>query len=170
MIEIRSAQPADLLLLRAIAIQTQVDTFGEFNAPANMEAFLREAYDLAQFEKEFQEEGSIYYMAWEGNEPAGFLRLRLNDEVEQHLGKNSIELQRIYVTKPFLGKKVGFMLMQTAITYAREKKFDWLWLGVWEKNLKAQDFYRNWGFERFSQHIFWMGPDPQTDWLLKLKL
>jgi hypothetical protein len=41
---------------------------------------------------------------------------------------------------------------------------------VWEKNFKAQQFYSRWGFERFSEHTFWMGDDPQVDWLLKKKL
>jgi diamine N-acetyltransferase len=41
---------------------------------------------------------------------------------------------------------------------------------VWERNFNAQAFYAKWGFEKFSEHTFWMGDDPQTDWLLKKKL
>ena len=110
MIEIRPVQPSELAILRQIAIETQVYTFGKLNTPENMEAFLREAYDLSQFKKELQEPGSIYYMAWEAKEPAGFARLRLNVEAERYLGKNAIELQRLYVTKNFLGRKVGYKL------------------------------------------------------------
>lgn len=170
MIEIRPAYVQDLVSLRKIAIETQVETFAAQNTPEVMEAHLHEAYSAARFEEEFKEEGAIYYMAWEGVEPAGFLRLRVTDEVEIHLGKKAIELQRLYVAKEFQGKKVGAGLMKQAFSYARERNFEWLWLGVWEKNFKAQEFYKKWGFEKFSEHIFWMGPDPQTDWLLKLKL
>jgi hypothetical protein len=41
---------------------------------------------------------------------------------------------------------------------------------VWERNFKAQAFYRQWGFERFGEHVFQMGDDAQTDWLLKRKI
>ena len=170
MIEIRPAQLTDIPILRAIAIETQVDTFGEHNTPENMQAFLQDAYNPDQFKKELQETGSIYYIAWEGETAAGFLRLRRSDEAEAFLGQNTIELQRLYVTKDFLGKKVGTKLMAQALQYARDGKFEWIWLGVWEKNFKAQEFYKKWEFERFSEHIFWLGADPQTDWLLKLKL
>ena len=96
--------------------------------------------------------------------------MRVTNEAEQHLGKNAIELQRLYVTRNFQGKKIGFMLMQYAINYSRERKFDWLWLGVWERNVKAQEFYKKVGFEHFSDHTFWMGTDPQNDWLMKFRL
>ena len=170
MVEIRPALWDDLSELRRIAIETQLDTFGAANTKENMDAFIRDQYSLVQFQKEAAEPNSICYMAWEGAEAAGFSRLRSTDEVEKLLGKNTLELHRLYVTKSFQGKKVGAQLMQESIEYARKKGYDWLWLGVWEHNLKAQDFYRNWGFIRFSEHIFQMGEDAQTDWLLKLKL
>ncbi len=170
MIEIRLTQWADLSELRRIAIETQLDTFGAANTKENMEAFIRDQCSPTQFRKELKEPDSICYMAWEGKRAAGFARLRMTDEVETWLGKNTLELHRLYVTKGFQGKKVGARLMQQSIDYAREKNYEWLWLGVWEHNLKAQDFYHRWGFVRFSEHIFQMGSDAQTDWLLKLKL
>lgn len=162
MIEIRLATVDDLRDLRRVAIETQVNTFGIHNSPENMKAFLREAYDVKQFEKEFSEPGSCYYLACEEAELAGFLRLRQNREVEHVLGTNTIELQRLYVLKKYQGKKVGALLMQTVLGYARDHRFEWMWLGVWERNFKAQEFYARWGFERFSEHVFWMGTDPQT--------
>jgi diamine N-acetyltransferase len=170
MIEIIPALPADIPTLRRISIETQIDTFGADNNPEHMDAYLKEAYEPLKFEKEFYEPQSIYYIACEGKEVAGFMRLRVTTEAEGQLGKNAIELQRLYVTRGFQGKKIGFMLMQKAINYSRENKFEWLWLGVWEKNIKAQEFYKKVGFEHFSSHTFWMGPDPQNDWLMKIKL
>ena len=101
---------------------------------------------------------------------AGFLRLRVTDEAEKYLGKNAVELHRIYVRRGFQGKKIGYALMKKAIHFGREKHFEWIWLGVWEKNVNAQEFYNKCGFTRFAEHVFWMGDDPQNDWLLKLKL
>ncbi len=170
MIEIRPARYVDLPELRRIAIETQLDTFGEANTKENMDAFIRDHYSLLQFQHELQEANAICYIAWEGEEAVGFSQLRSTAEVESRLGVNTIELHRLYVTKNFQGKKVGAMLMQLSIDYSRKKNFEWLWLGVWEHNIKAQNFYKKWGFVRFSEHIFQMGEDAQTDWLLKLKL
>jgi ribosomal protein S18 acetylase RimI-like enzyme len=170
MIEIRKAKREELEQLREVAIVTFVDEFGSFNTPENMEVFLKEAYDPAQLAKEWEEKDTICYLAWEGQIPVGFARLRINAEVETLLGNNSIELHRLYVHPNHQGMKVGSQLMQQALDYSMKGGFNWIWLGVWERNAKAQEFYRHWGFQRFSEHIFQMGDDPQIDWLLRKKL
>jgi ribosomal protein S18 acetylase RimI-like enzyme len=57
--------------------------------------------------------------------------------------------------------------MSECLQFARENNSKWVWLGVWEKNERAIAFYKRWGFERFSEHIFMLGNDAQTDWLMK---
>ena len=169
MIRIRPARLEELGLLRKIAIETSVATFAAFNTRENMDSFLA-AYDHAQLEKEWQEAGSVYYLAWDQDQAVGFGRLRLNNEVENYLGKNTIELQRLYVHPDHQGKSIGSQLMKQVLEYASKENNEWIWLGVWERNFKAQEFYVKWGFERFGEHVFQMGDDPQTDWLLKLRV
>lgn len=169
MIHLRETIPEDLPALREIAIRTQVDTFGAFNTPANMQAYLDSAYNLENLRRELDEPGSKNYLALEDGRLAGFMRLRVTDEVTHLLGSNTLELQRLYIDTTLKGKGIGSVLMKEALAYAASKPFDWIWLGVWEQNVAAQAFYTRWGFERFSEHIFQMGDDPQTDWLLKRK-
>jgi ribosomal protein S18 acetylase RimI-like enzyme len=38
-----------------------------------------------------------------------------------------------------------------------------LWLGVWERNLRALAFYRKWRFDVVGEQIFELGDDPQRD-------
>jgi len=170
MIEIRTAQREELKRLRDIAIESYEQAFASFNTRENMDVFLSEAYSLDQLEKEWNEEGSIYYLAWDGDQQVGFARIRRSTEVESQLGKNSIELHRLYVHPDHQGKKVGSALMHHVLDYSVQHGFDWLWLGVWEHNIKAQEFYFKWGFQKFGAHIFQMGDDAQTDWLLRKKL
>lgn len=170
MIEIKEATLQDLPGLRAVAISSYTDTFAEFNTPANMQAFFNEAYSATAFEREFNETNSRTYLAWDFDKLVGFVRLRECDEVKTMLGPNTIELQRLYVLSSAQGKSVGKQLMETALSWALEKKYEWIWLGVWERNFKAQKFYEKWGFEKFSEHVFKMGDDPQIDWLLRKKL
>jgi len=170
MIEIREAVFSEVAGMREVAIQSYVDTFADVNTPENMAAFLNDAYSQRKLEEEFYQPGSKLYLACEGDRVAGFLRLRISEEVADKLGPNTIELQRLYIHKDFQNQKVGKMLMQKAIDYASENKFEWIWLGVWEQNFNAQRFYSKWGFEKFGEHVFQMGDDPQIDWLLKRKL
>lgn len=168
-VQLRLATKADVPELRHLAIQTSVDTFGQFNSEANMKAFLDEAYSVENMTRELDEVNSRNYLAFMGNHLTGFMRLRKTAEVEHLLGPNTIELQRLYIDTSLKGQGIGGVLMQEAMEYAARIKVDWIWLGVWERNIAAQEFYKKWGFERFSEHVFQMGDDPQTDWLLKRK-
>lgn len=170
MLTIRLTAPDDVPALQRIAIDTQVDTFGAHNTEANMKAFLDEAYNLDKLGQELDEPGSHNYLAFVDSQLAGFMRLRLSSEVEHLLGKNTLELQRLYVDKSFHGQGVGAAMMHEAMAVAKAGRYEWIWLGVWERNFKAQEFYKRWGFDRFSEHIFQMGDDPQTDWLLKRRV
>lgn len=170
MIEIREATIQDIPTMRQVAISSYADTFEDANTPENMEAFFKDSYNLTKLELELNEPNSRLFLAFEGTTQVGFARLRESNEVEIYLGNNTIELQRLYVLTSAQGKSVGRLLMETAMAYAQQKKYEWIWLGVWEKNFRAQRFYENWGFKKFSEHTFWMGDDPQVDWLLKRKL
>jgi ribosomal protein S18 acetylase RimI-like enzyme len=170
MVEIRPLHLSELDDLRTVAFESFNKTFGEFNTPENMEHYYQTYLAPDVLLQDFHEPAALCYMAWSENQPAGFVRLRRNPEVDHFLGSNTIEIQRLYIHPLHQGKKIGSQLMQLALDYALSQGFDWAWLGVWEYNFKAQEFYAKWGFERFSQHIFQMGDDPQTDFLLKRKL
>jgi ribosomal protein S18 acetylase RimI-like enzyme len=170
MIEIREARLEDLEELREVAISTYHDTFAVHNTPENMVAYFNDAYSLVNLEKEQSEINSKLFLATEDKRIIGFVRLRESDEVKDKLGVNTVEIQRLYVLTSAQGKSVGKKLMQVACDYAHTRKYEWIWLGVWERNFNAQKFYSRYGFEKFSEHTFWMGDDPQVDWLLKKKL
>ena len=78
-----------------------------------------------------------------------------------------LEIARLYVIEDFIGKKVGGALMKDSISIAKEKGKEAIWLGVWEKNQRAIEFYNRWGFEKFSECDFLLGDDLQKDWLMK---
>ena len=169
-ITIHELTRADIPQLRDLAIRIYRDTFSGQNSEANMEAFLAKDYSVESFDREFDETGSAYFFACDNSRPVGYLRLRKSKEAEAHLGDNTIELHRLYVDINYQGHGLGKLLMEFALERARELKVDWLWLGVWEHNPRAQRFYTSWGFERFAEHIFQMGDEAQTDWLLKKRI
>jgi ribosomal protein S18 acetylase RimI-like enzyme len=81
---------------------------------------------------------------------------------------NALEIERIYVIKEYQGKKAGQQLYEKTIQVAKEKMLKYIWLGVWQENPKAIQFYTKNGFEIFDQHVFKLGDEEQTDYLMRL--
>ncbi len=93
--------------------------------------------------------------------------LRKGPVPEQVTGERPIELVRLYVSHESLGSGVGAALMQACIDEAKRGGHQTLWLGVWERNNRAQAFYRKWNFREVGTHPFQLGDDPQTDLLMQ---
>ncbi len=99
----------------------------------------------------------------------GYARLHRGAASGELEKENAIEGCRIYILKKAIGMGLGKQLMQACLQRAQNLGASWIWLGVWEQNSRALAFYKKWGFEKFGEHIFMLGDDPQTDWLMKKK-
>jgi diamine N-acetyltransferase len=93
----------------------------------------------------------------------GFSQAELKDP-------KAIEIERIYVLKEFHGKAAGQLLYEKAMQIAIHSNAEYVWLGVWEKNLRAISFYKKNGFMEFDRHVFKLGDESQTDLMMKLQL
>jgi ribosomal protein S18 acetylase RimI-like enzyme len=81
-----------------------------------------------------------------------------------------MEIVRLYVLPESIGHGIGARLMQECIDTATSRGFETLWLGVWERNGRAIQFYQKWGFEEVGSHIFQLGSDAQTDLIMQKPL
>lgn len=167
---IRFAESNDAELIADISRQTFHDTFASQNTKENMDKFMNETFSKETLMKEVGAPGNIFLLAYEGEEPVGYVRMRENNNPPELGNIDAIEIARIYATTNAIGKGVGKTLMQKCIEIAIEKKATIVWLGVWQENHRAIDFYTKWGFEKFGTHVFMLGDDPQTDWLMKKSL
>jgi diamine N-acetyltransferase len=163
---IREASAADAIVIADISRQTFYETFAVDNTAEDMRIFLEEQFTRDSLIEEVGREAHHFFLAYDGNEIAGYVKLR-EDNTHPSLPENSIEIARIYVLKPWIRKGVGNMLMQTCINYAKNKNSEVVWLGVWEKNGRAIEFYQKWGFEKFGETDFYLGNDIQRDWIMK---
>ncbi len=167
---IRLATVADNLLIADLSRQTFYETFAGQNTAANMDKFMSEQFSKEKLMAEVGAPGNFFLLAFEGISPVGYVRLKEGAQIPEFGKKTAIEIARIYATRSSIGKGVGRALMQSSIETAKEMKKEIIWLGVWEKNRKAIEFYTKWGFEQFGTHVFQLGDDPQTDWLMKKEL
>ena len=170
MVEVRAASKSDLREILELAIRVFTITFEKDNNPDDFKAYMSEAFTENKIEEEYNEAGSQFFVAADGPVIVGYARLRKNDEVNEMLGESNVEIQRLYVDQPWQGKGVASGLMTNCESHAKSLGVEWIWLGVWEHNPKAQRFYSKLGYEKFSEHSFMVGTDKQTDWLMRKKL
>ena len=169
-IDIQKVTLNDIAQLQKIGKQTFIETFSEANSEENMKNYLQEGFSIEKLTNEINNKNSEFYFATFNNEIIGYLKLNFGDSQTELKDHKALEIERIYVSKEFHGKKVGQFLYDKAIQIAKQKNAEYVWLGVWEENLRAISFYKKNGFVEFDQHIFKLGNDEQTDIMMKLKL
>ena len=157
----------DLETLQNIAIQTFTETFAEDNTEEAMKKYLEESFNTEKIKSELNNPDSLFYIAWEEDNPVGYLKVNSGKAQTELQDETSLEIERIYVKKSHHGKKVGQLLYNQALETARQLGKSYLWLGVWEKNLRAINFYSKNGFVEFDKHIFRLGEEEQTDLMMK---
>jgi ribosomal protein S18 acetylase RimI-like enzyme len=167
---IKKATISDLEIIQEISKQTFLETFANVNTPENMENYIRENFNSVQVASEINNPESEFYLAALKNETIGYLKLNFGNAQTEIFNKQAMEIHRIYVLKAFLGKKIGQLLLDEAIKIANQNGVDSIWLGVWEDNHRALQFYSKNGFLEFDKHIFILGNDVQTDLLMKLEI
>ncbi len=169
-IEIRKAGLADIGQLREISISTFSETFSGSNTEENMNKYLSESFSLEKLTQELADENADFYFALIGETVIGYLKLNTGQAQTELKDGKALEIERIYVLKEFHGKKVGQILYEKAIQIAQQANVSYVWLGVWEDNLRAINFYQKNGFVAFDKHIFKLGNDEQVDIMMKLQL
>ena len=120
--------------------------------------------------EELTDQNSEFYFAKIEDKIIGYLKINFGASQTELKDNKALEIERIYVPKEYHGKKVGQILYDKAIEIANQNKSDYVWLGVWEENTRAINFYKKNGFIEFDKHIFKLGYDEQTDIMMKLKL
>jgi ribosomal protein S18 acetylase RimI-like enzyme len=167
MLSIRYATREDAPLIADISHQTFYDTFAANNRPEDMQKFLTQQFTKGRLMMEVGAPENTFLLAYYNNEIAGYVKLRDAKKPVDLLNVSALEIARLYATNQMIGKGIGKALMQISIDIAKERKKQVLWLGVWEKNQRAIDFYTKWGFEKFSECDFTLGDDVQRDWMMK---
>lgn len=156
-------------ILREVALQTFTEAFGNQNTEEDLDQYLRESFSLEKLSSQIQKPSIHYFLICIGRETVGYVKLNEAASQSDVNDPRSIELERIYIKSDFQGKGLGEAVLNHFINFSKGR-FEYIWLGVWEKNLKAIKFYEKSGFQKFAEHPFILGGDTQTDILMKLPL
>jgi len=169
-VKIRKIKILDLLQLQKIGISTFSETFAEHNTKEDLEKYLKESFAADKLIAELENPDAAFYFAELDDTVIGYLKINFGDAQTELKDNKSVEIERIYLLQAYHGKKIGQLLYNKAIEIAKEHQAHYVWLGVWEENHRALQFYKKNGFVQFDTHIFKLGNDEQTDIMMKLAL
>lgn len=151
MFKIRKATLEDIEMINRLAWIVFPHTYKEILSPEQMEYMMDWMYSPENLHKQMTEDGHIYYLAFEGDEPAGYLSI-------QPEGEHTYHLQKIYVLPSFQRKKLGKLLFEQAIKAIKELHPEpcQMRLNVNRQN-KALTFYEKMGMKKVDEGDFHIG-------------
>lgn len=161
---IEEVQPSELEVLQSIARRTFVEAFADQNTEENMRLYLDHNLSLEAIGAELLHPHMKFFFARVGGEVAGYLKLNTGHVSD---AAPALEIERLYILRNYQRRGLGRAMMHFSEQYARKMNMQRLWLGVWEHNHAAMAFYREFNLERFGEHVFMLGYDAQTDFLLQ---
>lgn len=146
------------------------EAFGPPHNPAELvDEYIASSITQPILETELQDSRSTFFlMVLPDGTLVGYAKLRKHVPPRRMKQRNAIEIQRIYLLQSQTGQGQGRALLQYCLDWARAQKYKAVWLGVWERNVRARAFYEKMGFEPLGFHYFQFGSERQRDlWLQK---
>ena len=154
-IEIRLAKKEDAPSIALLGRTTFTETFGHFfRDQQDLIDYYNLTFSVQKIEAGIEKPNNISWIAFANRLPVGYAKLKLNSKSEFVESKDVCQLQKIYVLKDFLSKKIGLGLQDALLKKAKELNFQKVWLSVLGSNERAINFYKKAGFEEIGNHDF----------------
>jgi len=161
---VRPGTADDAARLAAFGHRVFSATFAADNDPVQLARYVDAAYAPAAQAAELADAAIATWLACDADDRLlGFAQVRRGPAPSSVPGPSSLELWRLYVDHEWHGRGVATTLMKTVVDAAAREGAGTLWLGVWERNPRAQAFYRKHGFTPVGTHVFMFGTEEQTD-------
>ena len=149
MVEIRMAAREDLATIHNMADVVFRETYRTILSPEQMDYMMDWMYSLTSLERQLQE-GHVYYIAWDGDKPQGYVSVQKEREGLYHL-------QKIYVMPSAQKTGLGRLLMERALKHVKDEAgHAAVELNVNREN-PALGFYKHVGFKIVRQGDFPIG-------------
>jgi ribosomal protein S18 acetylase RimI-like enzyme len=158
-IDIKQASAEDAQLLSDMGARMFNASFGPFNRPEDMRAYLEKSFKEEVISADLRSKNTKYLLVSLTEQAIGYAKVCLSQAPDSVPGRNPVELARIYIDLAYSSRGYGSQLVEACLEAARRLEGDTLWLGVWERNEAAIRFYRRWGFKIVGTMEFVLGDD-----------
>ena len=169
-IEIKEATDLDTEKLASFASRAFLDAYSGTMNGVDMDSYISKSFNKRVLLSQILAPDMIFHIAWQHDEIIGYTKLRWDRQRPELIGYKAIELERIYVAARHYRTGLGSVLLNHALEFSRHRKFEMLWLAVWQNNERALFFYKKAGLEIFGVQEFTVGTIINNDFVLKIKL
>lgn len=151
MFTLRKADVCDCRLIASLAERVFPETYAEILDKEQIDYMMDWMYNPANIQKQMEEEGHVYFIAYEECEACGYISI-------QQEAEDLFNLQKIYVLPYFQHAHCGRFLFEAAMSYIKEVHPEpcRMELHVNRQN-KALDFYKRMGMKLVRQGDFAIG-------------
>jgi ribosomal protein S18 acetylase RimI-like enzyme len=160
--ELRPARAEDAARLAAFATQAFTDTYRDLDDAQDIADYCAEHFQPAVLAGVIADPACTTLLAWVGGELAGYAIVR-DKPPPPCVSGPAVQLWRLYLGQGFIGRQLGARLMQAAQAEARRRGASTLWLGVYDRNVRAVAFYQRFGFAQVGVSEFLFGGQVYVD-------
>jgi ribosomal protein S18 acetylase RimI-like enzyme len=154
------ARSIDTAELAAVAARTFPLACPPSVAPENVASFIDANLSDARFAEYLADPRRIILAAKQDDRIVGYAMLI------RGVDDDRVELSKMYVLPEQHGSRVARALMDTALAAAAGWGAESVWLGVNQKNERAQRFYTKCGFIVAGVRTFQLGPHTEHDYVM----
>ncbi|MGA8331462.1 MAG: GNAT family N-acetyltransferase [Mycobacterium sp.] len=154
------AEPADVAELAAVAADTFPLACPPSVAPADIASFIDANLSDTRFAEYLSDPQRTILIARQDDRIVGYTMLIRGAEDDR------AELSKMYVLPAQHGSGVATALMDAALVAVAEWRAECVWLGVNQKNERAQRFYAKSGFAVSGTRTFQLGAHAEHDYVM----
>jgi ribosomal protein S18 acetylase RimI-like enzyme len=172
---IREPRLNEMEVLAALAAETFPMACPPEAKPKEISDFIAEKLSVAKFREHFDDENCALLVADRDKELIGYcllIRCEITDaDVKQAVSVlPTLELSKCYVLERDHGSGIAGALLLSTIERAKDMGVAGIWLGVNQKNVRAQRFYQKNGFKIVGEKTFNVGGQVHHDFVMEQAL
>jgi ribosomal protein S18 acetylase RimI-like enzyme len=170
-VDVSAAAAADLAELTDVAARTFPLACPPSVAPDNIAAFIAANLSQARFRDYLTDADRMVLIARDDGRITGYAMLIQGEPDDDDVQRAvtllpTVELSKIYVLPDSHGAGAAGALMAAAMAWAGERAAASVWLGVNQKNRRAQRFYAKHGFAIKGTKTFRLGSGVENDYVM----
>jgi GNAT superfamily N-acetyltransferase len=160
---IRNATVDDVDTLCRLGAATFRETYRTISDPREVDEYADEHFTPAKVAAWFSRPCARTLLAFVGESPVGYAHVRSAKVPACVSDRKAVELSRLYLLASAQGSGVGGALIEAALGAIAALGGRTVWLGAYDRNVKALAFYARRGFVQVGTHEFEFGGQVYAD-------